>query len=210
MTTATITADKTIAATERAQRVFSAIDDGYDTQVRIMARLAMPKTTLINTLEFLIGQGRVEKHATDDRRVFYRTANAYATPVRDVTPNPDGGLSEATAYDRIIDPDPRLAALLAKRPGAIVPQRQQPAEMPAAPRSPRLAKGGQAAMVLAHLADHPADSFGPYELGRALAPVGHKPLGVRDVCSRLAANGQILKVSDSPVRYRHRPNVREA
>lgn len=216
MSTDTITTDKFAAANERALRVMAAVADGYDTNGKLIEHLGLPKTTLLSTLAWLVEQGKIEKTTTEDRKVFYRQVDAYATRniARDRMPNPDHSrLTAPTAYDSLLGaPDPRIAALLAKRAGAIVPQQgtAQPAEMPAAPRSARLPKGTQEAMILGYLADHPRDSFGPYELGRALAPAGHKALGLRDACARLAERGQILRVQDSPVRYAHRPNVREA
>lgn len=207
--TATITTDVHAAANERALRVTAAIGDGYDTQRKLIELLGMPKTTLLGTLSWLVEQGKIEKVTTEDRKVFYRTRDAFRTAdiVRDRVPHPEGTYQTDTAFENLCE----VPAWLRKvRPIAPAQATARPAEMPAAARSPRLGKGTQEALVLAYLADHPNDAFGPYELGRALAPAGHKPLGVRDACARLADRGQILRVQNSPVRYRHRPNVREA
>jgi hypothetical protein len=50
--------------------------------------------------------------------------------------------------------------------------------------------------------EHRGQAYGPYEIGRAIAPQGHKPMGVRDLCARLAREGTLVIVQDKPVRYR--------
>lgn len=217
MSTDTITTHPTAAANERAQKVFSAVADGLRTQTMLMERLGLPKTTLVNTLAWLINEGRVQRQEGSEgsrRQVYYYPATDQAHSLRDQEPRPERRLADPSGFDRITEcPHPAVAAAIAKKQGRVIPAQAQGGtasapEMPAAARSPRLSKGMQEAMILAHLADHPRDSFGPYELGRALAPAGHRPLGVRDACARLAERGQILIVQNKPVRYGHRANVR--
>lgn len=201
----------TDAANQRVLRVEDALRRGHNTQAQLMEHLGLPKTTLINTLEWMIEQGRATKHVRADRRVTYTAVDADRMPVRDVYPSPDRAIprtpENASAMDTLTAVPSWLKALKpipAQQGSALAPER--PAAAPAA----RIRKGGQEELILAYLADHPRDSFGPYELGRALAPAGRKPLGVRDACARLAGRGQILQVSDRPVRYMHRMNTREA
>lgn len=217
MSTDTITTQPTAAANERAQRVFSAIADGLRTQGMLMERLGLPKTTLVNTLAWLIEAGRVQRVEGSEnarRQVFYYPASDQAHELRDQTPRPERRLAAPSAFDRITEcPHPAVKAAIDKKQGRVIPAQAQGGtasapEMPAAARSARLTRGMQEAMILAHMAEHPRDSFGPYELGRAIAPAGHRPLGVRDACARLAARGQILIVQEKPVRYAHRANVR--
>lgn len=209
--TATTEADATINAAERAQKVYAAIVDGNDSHKLLIMRTGIAKTTLLATLTFLTEAGRVEK-VQDGRNVFYRAINPKGD--RRVQASPDGVLPyEPTAADRLATPHPAVAAAIAAKAGTAAPAQRSETAPQAAPAAPaaaagtRLTKGQQEALILRFLAEHPADSFGPYELGRAIAPAGHKPLGVRDACARMASRGQIITAQEKPVRYAHRANT---
>ncbi|WP_371408909.1 hypothetical protein OG423_32185 [Micromonospora zamorensis] len=65
--------------------------------------------------------------------------------------------------------------------------------------TPRLA---QADLVLAFLAAHPDEDFGPQAVSKAITPEGRKPLGVRDCLARLAKADKVTVTSEKPLRYR--------
>lgn len=217
--TAPATTDAAIDANARAQRVFLAVADGYDTQRVLIEKTATPKTTLLGTLAYLVEQGRIEK-VQDGRNVFYRpltAGEAYYAGDRAARITAAAAPKERTpsGFDRITEtpvPAVREAILrnaAAKTAAAVAAglttapaQRTGSApERPAAAIGIRLSKGAQEGMILDYLAAHPTASFGPYELGRALAPAGHKALGLRDACARLAERGMITITQDKPVRY---------
>lgn len=191
--TTTATAPET---TDRAALIIAAIDNGYDNQKQLMDRLGMPKTTLLNTLTALIEDRRIER-VVDGRNVFYRVPSAFDT-LRLENPAITAAIkANAAAKAAQATPEQRQAHEASTAAAAAEIAAAAPAT-----RTGRLPKGQAETLILAYLAAHPQDSFGPYELGRAIAPVGHKPLGVRDACARMAQRGQITATQDKPVRYR--------
>lgn len=94
---------------------------------------------------------------------------------------------------------PRTRKAATKTPAAQPKQPAKAAEVQEkAPAAPRLR---QADLVLRYLYENPGGEFTPGQIGKAIAPEGHKPLGVRDACARLAKAGEIRQVSAKPLRY---------
>lgn len=115
-----------------------------------------------------------------------RTAKAAETPAEPGAAAPEARTPKASTQAADAQPQPPA-------PPAESPIGDKPAP------APRLS---QADMVLAFLAAHPDEDFGPQAVSKAITPEGRKPLGVRDCLARLAKAGKVTITSEKPLRYK--------
>ncbi|WP_414944863.1 hypothetical protein [Amycolatopsis sp. cmx-11-32] len=78
-----------------------------------------------------------------------------------------------------------------------------PASPVAAQAKDRLRKGGLRALVEDYLAEHPQDSFGPAQIGKALSRSGG---AVNNALEKLVTDGYALKTCEAPKRFAINPD----